>query len=182
MSHASTFRAFVWTILGSFAVCLVIAIFGGVAGCSKANQSPASTPRVLSLAEVRAALPGAICGDETFAQVNSAWLRPFYDEFRAEIFDHGVVKWDARFDCNHFAGYYTALAQTKFYLANFHSGTKAQSLAVGVYWYRPAASPTKAHAIVAALTERGLVFIEPQSGAELALTPAERASAFLTAL
>ena len=86
------------------------------------------------------------------------------------------MRWDARFDCSHFASYYVALAQTKFYLAQFQSRTAAQSLAVGTIWYQ---SPRGPHAIVVALTERGAVYIEPQTGAELTLTPAERASAWL---
>lgn len=135
-----------------------------------------ATARVYSLVEVQQAMPFAICGDTGYAEVNSAWLKGYYDAFRSEIFRQGVTKWDERFDCNHFATYYAALAQTKFYLANFQSRTPAQSLAVGTFWYRSARGN---HAIVMALTERGLLFIEPQTGAELQLAPAERASAYL---
>lgn len=180
MAATTIFRAFILTLLAAFAACVLIAVFG-VAGCSKTAPPAQSTARVLAAADVRTSLPGATLGDTAYAQVNSAWLAGYYAEFRAEIFRQGVVKWDDRFDCNHFASYYVALAQTKFYLANFQSRTSAQTLALGIFWYRPGAG-IAGHAIVAALTERGLVFVEPQTGGELALTPAERATVYLAVL
>ena len=132
-------------------------------GCSK-QERPLATAKVLTRWEVGALMPSSTLGDTAYAQVDSAALPALYDEFRAEIFRKGVTKWDERFDCNHFASYYAALAQTKFYLANFHSRTTAQSLAVGTYWYQ---SPRGPHAIIVALTERGAVFIEPQTGDEI---------------
>lgn len=159
----------------SFARYIILAVVVLLVGsCSKQPTGPsASTTTVFSRAEVRLALPYATLGDASYAQVNSAWLKAFYSEFRDELFRQGVTKWDARFDCNHFASYYAALAQTKFYAANFQSWTTAQTLAVGPFWYQ---SPRGYHAIVLALTERGPVFIEPQTGAELRLSPAELAS------
>lgn len=161
----------------------VIALIGfaifGLTGCGKKAVTPQATAQVLAATDVWAALPTAIMGDATYAQVNSAWLPGFYDTFRSEIFRQGVTSWDSRFDCNHFATYYAALAQTQFYLSHFQSWTKAESLAVGTFWYRV---PNGAHAIVFALTERGLVFIEPQNGQEVTLTLAQRQSAFLVTL
>lgn len=170
-------RIIFWIGVALFA--LVIAALSPLAlltGCSKSSPAPSSTSRVYTAAEVRAAVPLAFAGDTAYAEVRSAWLREYYSEFRAEVFRQGVTKWDERFDCNHFATYYVALAQTKFYLAAFHSPTPAQSLAVGTFWYQ---SPRGPHAIVVALTERGAVYIEPQTGAELQLTPEQRASAWL---
>jgi hypothetical protein len=152
------------------------------AGCSKRPPAPSATLRVLSPWEVMHELPGAITGDTAYAEVNSAWLKSFYPEFRAEIFRQGVVEWDERFDCNHFASYYVALAQTRFFIAAWGKSTPAQTLALGTFWYFPKRSrPGNGHAIVCALTERGLLFIEPQSGKELTLTAEERASVMLTA-
>lgn len=141
--------------------CVVAVLLAN--GCAK-QERPLATAKVLNRWEVGAIMPSATLGDSSYAQVDSAALPALYEEFRAEIFRKGVTKWDDRFDCNHFAAYFAALAQTKFYLANFHSRTPAQSLAVGTYWYQSAAGP---HAIVVALTERGPVFIEPQTGGEL---------------
>jgi hypothetical protein len=143
-------------------------------GCGRNPEGSASTPVVypaLSVANYEGVY--STCGDTAYAQVDSRWLGGFYDRFRSEIFRLGVTKWDPRFDCNHFASFYVALAQTEFYLQNFHSATKAQTLALGVVWYQ---SPGGAHAIVSALTERGRVFIEPQTGAEVFLTPEQLGS------
>lgn len=147
------------------------------ASCGKRSETPAlATNLVLTPADVRSHVPLALCGDAAYAEVQSGALRAFYDDFRAEVFRQGVTKWDERFDCNHFASYYVSLAQTRFYLSNFHARTPAQTLALGTFWYQSARGP---HAIVVALTERGVVFIEPQTGRELQLTAAERGSAWL---
>lgn len=164
---------------GLLKVLFFLGLLGLVAfiltSCSKV-EVPQATAKVYTQAEVVELMPKAICGAAAYAQVNSAWLKWYYDQFRAEIFRQGVTKFDDRFDCNHFASYYVALAQTKFYLANFHSWTKAQSLAVGSYWY---VGPKGGHAIVFALTERGIVFIEPQTGKEVTLTAIDQQNAFL---
>lgn len=157
-----------------------------MASCSKRSPDALSTAHVYTAAEIRSEMGAlAYVGDTAFAQLNSAALPQLYADFRSEIFRQGVTQWDERFDCNHFATYFAALAQTKFYLANFHSQTPARSLAVGTFWYipqgAPALSPSNGHAIVVALTERGTVFLEPQTGAEITLTKAERDSAWLRA-
>lgn len=163
-----------WTLLGLALFCTALALSPS---CAKRESVPSSTARVLTAAEIRAAMPAAILGDTAYAEVNSAWLPGFYAEFRAALFADGVVQWDERYDCNHFAAYYVARAQTRFYLANFQSSTRAQTLALGQFWYLRANG--RAHAIVAALTDRGPLYLDPQTGAELHLTPAERSSAFL---
>lgn len=147
-------------------------------GCSRKERGVESTARVVPAAAVSQVLGFTYTGDTAYAEVSSASLKGYYDTFRSALFADGVVKWDERYDCNHFAGYYVAKAQTGFYLANFHGRTPAQTLALGTYWYRRGGSGS-GHAIVAAITERGLVFIEPQNGQEVSLTPAEQASAFL---
>lgn len=179
--HRRTQRLVGWAIrLGLLSIALSFALWLTLAfvGCSKPSPTPAATAKVLTVLDVTAAVPMAFVGDSAFAQVNSAWLPTFYESFRAELFRQSVTRWDGRFDCNHFAGYYVALAQTRYYLASFHSSTPAQTLALGVYWYRRGGNG-EGHAIVVALTERGTVFIEPQTGAEVRLTQAERDSAWL---
>ncbi len=171
--------AAVWAA-GMLALLAAVAAFecSLIVGCSKSGTAavPAVTARVLTDADIRASLGAVYCGDSKYAEVSSASLRAYYDDFRQSLFDQGVTKWDDRFDCNHFAGSYVDRAQTKFYFAHFQSRTPAQTLALGVFWYQSARGP---HAIVAAFTERGLIFIEPQTGGELQLTTAERASAWL---
>jgi len=158
----------------SLILCLISAVV--CIGCSKQPPSMAAGA-TLTAAQLTAAAGPAVTGGTHYATVSAAALTAFYADFRSELFRQGVTKWDPRFDCNHFATYYVALAQTRFYLASFHSSTPAQTLALGVMWYQSARG---AHAIVMAITDRGLLFIEPQTGDEITLTPAERQSAFLT--
>ena len=152
---------------------------GGVAEGST-TQSAAIGPvtgRVLTRADVRQQTATLYFGDETYAEVNSRWLERFYPEFRAELFRLGVVRWDARFDCNRFAEFYTSFAQARFYREMFQSRIAAQALAMSPFWY-VRADGKGAHAIVQALTERGRMFIDPQTGREVQLTPIESATAY----
>lgn len=116
--------------------------------------------------------------DDAYAEVSSAWLKAYYSDYRRTLFREGVVRWDEAFDCDNFASLYVGLANLRFFTASFHSRTEAQSLALGEYWYRPAGG-LQGHAIVTALTERGQIFLEPQSGQELHLSPDEQLSRFL---
>lgn len=116
--------------------------------------------------------------DDLYAEVSSAWLKSFYDDYRKALFNQGVTKWEPTFDCDNFATFYVALANVRFFSATFQSFTSAQSLALAEFWYYPGAGGS-AHAIVTAVTERGQIFIEPQSGQELQLTADERASCLL---
>lgn len=137
----------------------------------------ADTGRVLTRADVQHETAVRFFGNDTYAEVNSRWLTGFYADFRAELFRLGVVRWNERFDCGRFAELYTSLAQAKFYLESFHSRTTAKALAIGPYWYvRGDGKGT--HAVVQALTERGRMFIDPQTGAEIQLTPRESATAY----
>ena len=135
-----------------------------------------STGRFIAPEELRA-LGATVTGDTGYAQVNAAWLKSYYDKFRASLFREGVVKWDARFDCNHFASFYVALAQVKFFTENFHGGTKAQTLAIGECWFMQ--SPLAAHAVVMAITDAGVVYIEPQTGLQLGLSTTQISSRYL---
>jgi hypothetical protein len=142
------------------------------------NRVTAATGRVMSRAEVTTVVPRAYLGDQTYAEVNSEWLKEFYPQFRAELFRLGISKWENRYDCNRFAELYTAVAQATFYRQAFHSPIRAQSLALGTYWYIRR-DGRGGHALVQVLTERGVIFIEPQTGELVNLTPAESASAYL---
>ena len=135
-----------------------------------------TTGRVLSRAEVRAMDPRAVLGDSVYAEVNSNWLPSFHDYFCTTLYGDGILEWDAR-SASHFASYYVALAQARFYRKTFYNFEKANAMAIGTVWY--ASTDGSGHALVVALTERGRIFIEPQSGNEVELTPAEQAGTFL---
>lgn len=146
-----------------------------LAGCTRPEKT-ITTGRVLPRAEVISVLTG-FTGDTAYAEVRSAALPDLYANFRAVLSDQGLVKWDARFDCNHFASLYIALAHSKYAVAAWHSYSEAQALALAEVWY--ARDSGGAHAIVAAMTEQGLVFIEPQTGKPINLSDRERRSFIL---
>lgn len=135
-----------------------------------------STGRVIDPMELRALGAGHI-GDSAYSEVNSAWLKSYYDSFRKSLFREGVVRWDERFDCNHFSSYYIALAQVRNFTENFHTKTRAQSLAIGECWFMQ--TPITAHAVVMAVADAGVLYIEPQTGQQLTLSTAQIASRFL---
>jgi hypothetical protein len=153
----------------------------GVPVSRPANSAGVTSPmtgRIFSNAELRALAPGAILGEDNYAEVNSAWLARWYPTFRAKLFKIGLTHWDRRFDCNRFADFYANLAQAWFALEMFHSDTPAEALALGPVWYRRDDN-RGSHAIIQALTERGRVFIDPQTGEEVQLSLNERRSCFV---
>lgn len=136
-----------------------------------------ATGRVFTQEEVRARTASLAFGDNSYAEVNSAWLERFHTDFRTELFRQGIVRADERFDCNRYAEFFIGLAQVRFYREAFHSQLPAEALALAPYWY-VRGDGRGSHAVVQALTERGRLFIDPQTGAEVYLTPQEHATAF----
>jgi len=146
-----------------------------------ARSTKPMTGRTLDRQAIVHTLPMAKFGDILYAEVNSEWLKDFYQTYRSELSRMGVVKWDRRYDCRRFAGLFTELAQNRFFKQSFHSGTPAHTLALGPVWYSRS-DGTGGHAIIVALTERGAIYLDPQNGKEVDLTAAERASIHLAVL
>ena len=164
-----------WVRLAAPALVLVVAALP-----AEARTVKPVTGRTLDRATIVSTLPVVNLGDDSYAEVNSEWLKNFYRTYRAELSRMGVVKWDDRYDCRRFAGFYTELAQSQFFRQMFHSGVRAQTLALGPIWYRP--EHGGGHAIIFALTEKGPIYLDPQSGQEVSLTPRERDSIFFAVL
>lgn len=116
--------------------------------------------------------PWASTPDLTYAEVSAAWIPVFYAQWRQRLFDRGVVAWDAKFDCNRFAASFCADAQVEYYKHARAMWIKGQAIAVGEIWY-VVRNGGGGHAIVCAITDKGPLFIEPQTGAILTLTPVE---------
>lgn len=150
------------------AILVVAAVLAlGFSGCSK-RESELSTGRTIPSAQ----LPIGFAGDAVYAEVRAESLPGIYEEFRSTLSRLGLVKWDSRFDCNRFATLYIGVAQALYGAAAWHSETPAQALALAEVWYRPDGSKT-GHAIVEAVTDRGILHIEPQTGKLLVLTDSE---------
>jgi hypothetical protein len=142
--------------------------------CAYSAGVSVQTSELISIAGI------GVYGDTKYAVVKASSIPEMYQLFQKEIFDKGVVKWDDRFDCNHFASYFVSLAQVKYYLDNWNSSTPAQTLAMGVIWYRLDGRVTY-HAVVVVYTDAGLKYLEPQTGKLVTLSKTEELSAILRA-
>lgn len=130
--------------------------------------------------EVMVTMGGSITGDQTYVQLDSKALPYLYNEFRSEIFKRGIVNGGQKFDCNHFSSYFVALAQTLYYVDHSREEHAAQNLALGQFWYkRDKDKPGNGHAVVVALTERGVVYFDPTLGEEVDLSDREKKMAFV---
>ena len=157
-------------ILSLILICSVI-----ISGCGP-SETQLSTGKVLTPSQLPII---GVYGDVSYSIVQSSALPFFYQDFRDILTKQGLVKWDNRYDCNHFASLYISLAQAKYAVASFQSYSTAQTLAMAEIWYRPTWAKGQGHAIVAIQTEKGLLFIEPQTGEMIVLTNMEKDSIFL---
>ncbi|WP_221031383.1 hypothetical protein [Actomonas aquatica] len=181
---ATGLRALVAATMGLIAL--------GTTGCNTIAPPAASvnrtisatqtvTGRVLTSDDLRAFDRKIVLGDNSYAQVNSAWLAQFNKRFRSELNRLGITKWDRKFDCNRFTDLYRSLAQADYYRSNFHSSVNAEAIAIGSIWYVRDSTGTR-HALVQAVTERGRIFIEPQTGEEIELSAKEIRSTYFAAM
>lgn len=128
--------------------------------------------------EVRSLFPAwvrVINYDNTYAKPTNSWLfNEFIPWFKTNRWQRDKSKWDRKNDCDNFARTFCV------YVQDAHSDGKsdAEALAVGEFCYVGSTHVQGPHAIVCAITEDGLIFIEPQSGQRLALTPTEIQSCF----
>lgn len=110
-------------------------------------------------------------------------VKTYHDIFWARLFSEDITKWDARANCAIFTEEYVGGLQRAYYRDHFQSSTPAWRLAVGEFWYLPnPADPSMAHSVVIAITNKGVVYLEPQSRVApqiLKLTDAQIASRFL---
>jgi len=101
--------------------------------------------------------------------VNYDSLQFFYNKYKGELSSKGISKWDESFDCNRYSLFYHALAQIVYFQQS--GGSRAPSIAIGELYYF--SKRRTGHAINFAVTERGIVFVEPQTGKIVDLNRAE---------
>ncbi len=133
----------------------------------------------MTAADIRAEFPSwtpTIFSDATCAKPAVAWLLlKFWPWFERQRFNLGLNKWTRKNDCDNFARAYAQAA------ADCHAltvGEDSEGLAVGEFYYHATTQVKGPHAIVVAFTDEGKVFIEPQTGKRLTLTPTEESSCF----
>ncbi|HEY1109137.1 MAG TPA: hypothetical protein VGE76_10910 [Opitutaceae bacterium] len=132
----------------------------------------------MNFLEIQLAFPDCrvVAPDEGYAVPTRDWLLgPFWAWFQKDRWARGLTKWERRNDCDNFARAYAQAAQDCHALSN---GSDQEGVAVGEFFYTQAKGG--GHAIVAAFVDSParLIFIEPQTGREVTLTPEEQASAF----
>ncbi len=116
--------------------------------------------------------------------VDQDWLlKTYHDIFWKRLFADNITKWDERANCAIFTEEYVGGLQKAYYRDHFQSSTSAVRLAVGEFWYLPNPSDfTVAHSVVIVVTNRGVIYLEPQSKDRaliLNLTPEQIATRFL---
>lgn len=152
--------------------------------CSRQDTSvPVSivNGKVLSQYQVSTSLARVAASQAVYAEVDSTKLGPYYAHYLAElghVTGQNAPHWDANASCTCFSSFYADLAKAEYYLLEFNTQTAATAPAVGTVWYVKDGPPKVGHAIVVVLTEKGRLFIEPQTGAQVTLSPAELASAW----
>ena len=157
------------------AAAVVLAL---VTSCGRQAEK-ITTGESLDRIHILALLPGTF-GSPSYAVVQSSALPGFEDRMLSAMSSLGLAgKWRARENCTFFADAYVLAARSQYELSAQYSFTLPTSLAVAEVWYHPDGSkPDVGHAIVAAITENGLQFIEPQNGAVIKLTDTERSSVY----
>lgn len=158
------------------AVVLLIAIAAGVffflTSCSpKGPASPVYTKTIVTQAELSAKLGYSYnmfsdkYSSASYEVVDYDYLmRAYHDAFWERLFRDKITHWDPRANCTIFTEKYIDGLQTDYYNDHFMFGSNAQKLAVGEFWYRP--NPldySTYHSIVIILTNKGLIYLEPQS-------------------
>lgn len=102
-------------------------------------------------------------GGLVYAVPTLAWLTgPAYAAFKAKYFQDDILAWTVKWECRDFARAFACFCQE---LNALTSGTpeNADALAVGEFWFIPDGAPPGAgHAICPAITDQGLVFLDPQ--------------------
>ena len=189
-------------LLGAIALSLLV-----FEGCSKSQtpvpapsaSTPTTSPSrcytgvVITKSQLTNALqnppfPPVIFQSANYAVVNSAWIPGFMEVFRAELFSKGVVDnaqsgsgWVKQFDCLFFTDAFEVLAEEEYTRESFHDFVVAPSLAIVKVNYKRdtdiRAGDTDGHSIVVILTEKGLVYLDPQIG-PITLSPTEINSIF----
>lgn len=136
----------------------------------------------MTAAEIRAEIDklapwvSLMCYDADYDRPTTKWLtNSFYTWFKNTRWEGDLSKWTRKNDCDNFARAFCTFAQD----AHALSTGSAEGLAVGEFCYVANSARVKGpHAIVVAFTELGMIFIEPQTGEQITLTPEEKQTCF----
>ena len=177
----------------SVAACLLAAtIAAGVlffSSCGPSVEKPKYTGTSISRTAVSIYLLGYEPSSDKYSSpsyevLDYDWLvNSYHGIFWGKMFDESITKGDIRANCTIFTEEYIAGLQRMYYRDHFHSSSQTIKLAVGEFWYLPDPNNVaEGHSVVVAITNKGPVYIEPQSRDKtqiLNLTDAQIASRIL---
>lgn len=127
---------------------------------------------------IKAEFPNASIqiSDIDYALPKASWLTStFYDFYKGWRVDHNLNEWTNQNDCDNFASLFYAFSQ----ICHAKSSRSEQGIAVGEFFYGVGGDRVgKGHAINVAVTDKGIINIEPQTGATMPLNKAEKDSAW----
>lgn len=163
------------------AVCLAAALWLGTAPPARADTPEADafcSGGVLTASQVCALFPNHTYVErDRYAVLRSDSLHDLQELFVQAVFRNGLRPvWSPRFACAKFSMVFVATARLAYLAA--HEGERAvPELAVGEVWFMT--GPNSAHAVVVAVTERGVVYWDPQCGHEVPMPGDRLAATFL---
>ena len=141
--------------------------------------------KIAILAQMGAGSP-IVFGASEYGVPLLSWLTgQFYTDYRARIFDESNQDWLPKWPCREFARSFACFAQEAWAKT---PGTPdgETSVLVGEYWFKPDASRgmpvDEGHAVCFALTDQGLVYIDPQNGTLWQMSDTERDSNYFRRL
>ena len=163
------------------AACVVAVLCLATTPPARADAEAAdaySTGVVLNASQVQALFPNNTYVErDRYAVLRSDSLRDLQELFVKAVFRNGLrPAWSPRFACGKFSMVFVATARLA-YLAAHPEARAVPELAVGEVWFMT--GPNSAHAIVVAVTERGVVYWDPQCGHEVPMPGDRLASTFL---
>lgn len=135
-----------------------------------------------SQAELRYDFPEIVKGevfffaDSQYELPKADWLLgPFWLWLRKGVMlPLGLTDYeDSKWDCDDFSRFYAASAG----ICHKRSAKRNSAIAVGEFWFRR--EDGVKHAICVAITDKGRIFIEPQTGEEVILSKQEIQSSWL---
>lgn len=110
--------------------------------------------------------------DADYARPTTNFLTgKFYNFYKNWLSEHNIDTWQAKWDCDNFSSTYYTFTQ----ICHANAGRNEQGISVGEFFYKIGGNGT-GHAINIAVTEKGVIFIEPQTGKEVGLSEEEMLS------
>jgi hypothetical protein len=108
-------------------------------------------------------------GDNNYNMPTKNWIKLEFSPFFMGILKNLSLPYSFKFDCDDYSSLYRVLAQ----ICHKKSEGNGEGIAVAEIMYKPNWANGLNHAINAAYTDEGWVFIEPQGGQIIKLTEEE---------